>query len=94
MEISERIKRPGPRKDSKDRSADVPISKKHGSYSKAPFGASFVKDAKVLCSGKTMDLSVSSVTRRDTMQTSVLMQRRRKGRGTSRSGSSKSHQPI
>ena len=57
METSERIKCPEPKKDSKDRSADVPISRKQGSYSKAPSGKSFGKDAKVSSSGKTMDLN-------------------------------------
>ena len=56
IEISERIKRTEPRKDSKDRSADAPIPRKQGSYSKAPSGASFGKDAKVSSSGKTLDL--------------------------------------
>ena len=56
MEISERIKRPEPRKDPTDRSADAPIPRKQGNYTKAPFGASFGKDSKVSCSGKTMDL--------------------------------------
>ena len=56
MEIYERIKRPKPRKDPKDRSADAPVPKKQGSYSKAPSGASFGKDSKVSSSGKTMDL--------------------------------------
>ena len=56
MEISERIKRPEPRKESKDRSADAPIPRKQGNYSKTLSGASFGKDAKVSSSGKTMDL--------------------------------------
>jgi len=38
MEITERIKRPERKKDSKDRSTDVPLSWKQGSYSKAPSG--------------------------------------------------------
>ena len=53
MEISERIKRPEPKK---DRSADGPIYWKQGSYSKTASGASFVKEAKVSNSGKTLDL--------------------------------------
>ena len=57
IEISERIKRPKPKKDAKDWSADGPISKKQGFTSKTPSGASFAKETKVCYSGKTMDLN-------------------------------------
>ena len=79
IEISERIKRPEPKK---DRSADGPISRKQGSNSKT------IDD---LLGRLSWMYSVLGVTRRNTML-SVPMQRQRKGRGTSRSGSSKSCQ--
>ena len=56
MEISERIKRPEPKKDAKDKGADGPISRKQVIYSKTPSGASFAKETKVSNPGKTMDL--------------------------------------
>jgi len=56
IEISERIKRPEPKMDAKDRSADGLISRKQGFASKTPSGASFAKEPKVSNAGKTMDL--------------------------------------
>ena len=56
IEISERMKRPEPKKDAKDRSAEVPISRKQGFISKTPSGASFAKETKVSNSGKTVDM--------------------------------------
>ena len=56
MRSSERIKRPEPKKDAKDRIADGPISRKQGFASKASFGASFAKEPKVSNAGKPMDL--------------------------------------
>ena len=55
IEISERIKRPEPKRDAKDKSADAQVSRK-GTYSKTPFGSLFVKDAKVSNLTKTVDL--------------------------------------
>ena len=46
IELSERIKRPEPKKDAKDRSADGPISRKQGFASKISPGASFAKEPK------------------------------------------------
>ena len=43
MEISDRIKRPEVKKDSKDRMPDASISRKSGSNTKAPIGAPFAK---------------------------------------------------
>ena len=54
MEISERIKRPEPKKDAKDRSANG--RRKKGICRKAPTGASFAKETKVSNLAKTMDL--------------------------------------
>ena len=56
IEISERIKHPEPKRDAKDMSVDDQVSSKQGSYSKTPFGASVVKDAKVSNPTKTVDL--------------------------------------
>jgi hypothetical protein len=56
MEISDRIKRPEVKKESKDRMADGPLSRKQGSASKSSLGASFAKEPKVSSSGKTVDL--------------------------------------
>jgi len=54
IKISERIKRPEPKKDAKDRSADGPISRKEKRFArKTPSGASF---AKVSSTGKIMNL--------------------------------------
>jgi len=57
IEISERITRPEVRKDAKDRTPDAHISRKQGSYNKAPAGRYFcVKDAKVSNSVKKIDV--------------------------------------
>jgi len=53
MEISERIKRSEPKKETKDRMADGPISRNQWSASKSSPGASFAKEPKVSSSGKT-----------------------------------------
>ena len=45
IEISDRIKRPEVKKDSKDRMPKASLSRKSGSYTKAPIGASFAKDS-------------------------------------------------
>jgi len=94
MEISDRIKRPEVKKDSKDWMPDGAISRKSGSHTKAPIGASFAKDSKPSNSGNTRDIKdvdVSSVIKRDTTLTSVRMQRRKMGRATSKPGSEKTH---
>ena len=46
IEISEQIKRPEVKKESKDRTPEVHISRKSESYTKAPTGAPFAKDSK------------------------------------------------
>ena len=56
IEISERLKRPEPKKDAKDSRAECPISRKQGFTSKPPSGASFVNETKVSDPAKTMDL--------------------------------------
>ena len=43
IEISEILKRPEPKRDAKIRGPDVQVSRKQGSYSKTPSGASFGK---------------------------------------------------
>ena len=45
MEISDRIKRPEVKKDSKDRMPKTAISRKSGNSTKASIGASFTKDS-------------------------------------------------
>ena len=44
------------RNDAKYWSADAQVSRKQGSYRKAPAGASFAKDSKTVNYGKTIDL--------------------------------------
>ena len=56
IDISERMKRPKPKKDSKDRSADGAISRKQRFASKTSSEASFAKEPKVSNAGKLMDL--------------------------------------
>ena len=56
IEISERIKRPEPKKDAKDRIADGTISRKQGFASKASSGASFAKEPKVSNAGNVNGL--------------------------------------
>ena len=56
MEISDRIKRPEVKKDSKDRMPETTISKKSGSNTKAPIGAIFAKDSKPSNSGNTRNI--------------------------------------
>jgi len=89
IEISERIKRPEPKKDAKDRTPDAQVSRKQGSYNKAPPGASFGKDAKVSNSTKRMDLKIVECFK-GTMPTSILMQRPKTEKAFSRSDSLRS----
>ena len=56
LEISDRIKRPEVRKDSKDRMPEAPISRKSMSNTKYPIGASFAKDSKPSNAGNTRDI--------------------------------------
>ena len=56
MEISDGIKRPEVKKDSKDRIPDASISRKAGSNTKAPIGAPFANDSKQSNSGNTRDI--------------------------------------
>jgi len=57
IEISERIKRPEPKKDAKDRIYPGPrVSRKQGFESKASAGASFAKEPKVSNTRKSVDL--------------------------------------
>ena len=49
IEISERIKRPEPKKDAKDSSADGPLSREQGFASKTPTGASFERAESIKC---------------------------------------------
>ena len=55
IEISDQIKRPEVKNDSKDRMPEAAISRKSGS-NKAPIGASFAKDFKPSNSGNTRDI--------------------------------------
>ena len=56
IEISDRIKRPKVKKDLKDGMPEASISRKSGSYTKAPIEASFAKDSKPSNAGKTTDI--------------------------------------
>ena len=56
-EISEQIKRPEAKKESKDSTPEAHISRKSGSYTKS-LGASFAKDSKASISGKSIDINV------------------------------------
>ena len=56
IEISERIKRPEVKIESKDRTPEAHISRKSGSYTKSPIVASFAKDSKPSNAGKTTDI--------------------------------------
>ena len=56
MVISDRIKRAEVKKDSKDRMPEASISRKSGSNTKAPTGASFAKHSKASSSGNTRDI--------------------------------------
>ena len=56
IETSERIKHPEVKKESKDGAPEAHISRKLGSYTKAPAGAPFAKDSKLSNSGKTTDI--------------------------------------
>ena len=90
IEISERIKHPEVKKESKDRTLEAHISRKSGNYTKAPTGAPFAKDSKASILGSqsiSRILNVSSVTKRDTMLTNVRMKRRRMGKASLKSGS-------
>ena len=56
IEISNQIKRPEVKKDSKYRMSEASIPRKSGSYTKAPIGASFAKDSKPSNAGNTRDI--------------------------------------
>jgi hypothetical protein len=56
MEISDRIKRPEVKKDSKDKMPETAISRKSRSNTKAPIRASFAKDSKASNFGNTRDI--------------------------------------
>ena len=56
IEISDHIKRPEAKKEQKDRTPEAHISRKSGSYTKAPIRASFANDSKALIFGKSIDI--------------------------------------